>query len=371
MIHRDKINTVRALKKTAAFIMFFLLIVQTAHAVDEKTYEIHKEGTCGAEIGIVTENCISLDSEELVIDFSHVIEPVGDEVKAGVNATYVLTNTSSEEVYTSIAVPKLVKVKKVTVERTEADGFVSGQTIMVDGEKINGLIYSNSTMEKLRKESVYDNDREILAHVDYKVCFDEAFSKYAVTDSSDAIIKETDSNGAPLSETIEYYIESDEGEFCLCSVVYNLHFAPNESKILTTTSDFTGEMSRVSRYTTEGTVFDFSYVGSNLNGFSHIEDVHITFILPDGDILPMIDCDAATYKENDYWTIHYKGDGVDFSFSLGEELTEDELNKIKTSHGSGKILTNIALAVGIMIVTSSALFICYSVKQRKESGIER
>lgn len=348
------------------------LVIQPAKAAEKnKTYETFKEGTCCAEIGIVSENEISLDSEELILDYSHVKEPFGDLVTANTTANYILSNISSKEVYTSIAVPKLLKVKKVTINREEIESFESGESILVDGETVNGFIYVNSSMDKLRKDSVYETDREILSHVDYRVCFDEGFSMYAVTSEKESVNMESGESGAPLSDTVDYYVVSEDGELSLCSVIYNLKFIPGSSSVVTVTGSMSGEMSRATKYTEMGTTFSYSYVGENLESFYSVGDVKISFILPEGNILPLLECDAARYMENDVWTIHFKGSSSNFDFKLGEELTKEQINDIYTTFGPGKILINIVEVVTATVVVFSCYFLYYSVKKRKESGIGR
>ncbi|MGN0165381.1 MAG: hypothetical protein ACI39R_04300 [Lachnospiraceae bacterium] len=356
----------------ARLLVVFLAItlsVSPAYAEETPRYETFGQGTSGAEIGIMSDNEISLDSEELVFDFSSVKAPLGDEVSADIHASYVLTNTSSKEKYISIAVPRLIKVKKVTINREDEANFKSGQTILVDGEEADGLIYVNDTMERLRKNSIYDTDREILYYADYKVSFNEGFSLYG-KETDGALIPGKQSD-APLSETVDYYVEAEDGVLSLCSVIYNIKFEPGASRLIMVKSSMTGEMNRATVYTTMGTTYTFSYAGANINSFYNVGDVRITFILPDEDILPLLDCDTARFMDDNVWTVHFKGNGNNFSFTLGEELTKEQINDIYTAFGPGKIIINVVEVVAATIVIFSAYYIYYSVKKRKESGIGR
>lgn len=342
---------------------------ETATEAEPGSYALFHEGTCGAEIGIVSDNVISLDSEELVFDFTGNEAPLGDIVTAVTKAEYVLTNISSKEVYTSVAVPELLRVKKVSVSKEEESDFYSGRSITADGAALNGLIYVNTTMDKLRQDSVYETDSEILSHVDYKVCFDEGFSMYALPSASGNIDKIYGNVQDTENETTEYYVESGDGELCLCSVIYNLKFEPGESKTVLVEGSITGEMNRATKYTDKGTSYSYAFVGENLNRFYHVGDIRITFALPDGELLPLIECDAARYLDNDVWTVHLKGSGSNFSFTVGEILDEDQINDIYMSNGAGKILLIAAEFIGATLVILSGYYLYYSIKNRKKSGI--
>lgn len=332
-----------------------------------KIYETYKEGTCGVEIGILSDNVIKLESESLVFDFSHVSAPLDDDLRAVTRANYVLTNTTSKEIRTSIAVPEILRLEKVTIEREEEDFFESGRSIMVDGESLNGLIFANTTIEKLRRDSVYDNFSEILSHVDYKVFFDEGFSLYS------EVLQEHSSGNAsaptPENDTVNYYKVSDDGELYLCSVIYDLSFAPGESRTLEVTGSIMGEMNRATKYTDMGTSYSFTYVGDTLNSFYNIGEISITFALPEENLLPMLECDAPRYLNDDVWTIRYKGNTGNFTFTLGERLTKEQKNDIYTTFGPGRVLINVVEVFTATLVLVSGYYIFYSVKKRKESGI--
>lgn len=370
----DRKISVRILSVLMSVVMLTFSMIspaeaETATKAEADTYATFMEGTCGAEIGIASDNVISLDSEELVFDFTGNKEPFGDEVMAVTKAEYVLTNTSSKEVTASIAVPELLRVKKVSVNRDEESAFASGRSIMVDGAAVNGLIYVNTTMDRLRKDSVYERDSEILSRVDYKVYFDEGFSMYARSSAADTVNKNYGIVQAPESETVDYYAESENGELCLCSVIYNLEFGPGESKTVRVEGSIAGEMNRATKYTDRGTSYSYAFVGENLNSFYHVGDIRIIFALPEGNSLPLIECDAARYLDNDVWTIHFKGGGNNFSFTVGEVLSKEEINDIYTSNGPGKILLTAAAFVGAALVILSGYYLYYSIKNRKKSGI--
>ncbi len=330
----------------------------------EGKYRTHRDGTCGVEIGISSENKISLDSETLVFDFTEAAAPLGDEVNASVRASYVLTNASTKEENVSIAVPELLRLEKVTVKREEAQDFESGRSIIIDGKSVNGMIYANSKADKLLSDSVYDSMNETLASVDYNVFFEEGFSMYSYAASL-----EENENNQPENDTADYYRESEEGELYLCSVIYNLNFEPGSSHSLEIESDILGEMNRATKYTDMGTSYTYLYIGENINSFYRVGDITVTFKLPESGILPMIECDAARYLDDGVWTVRYKGRGDNFSFTLGEKLTDEEITDVYTAFGKGKLIINAVEVVSATLVLVSAVYIGYTVKKRKESGI--
>lgn len=368
-----KFNRRKIARVKCIFLSLLVLVSITgsARAEESKTYETFDEGGCGVEIGVYPNSPISIDSEEFVLDFSHITSLPDNTISANTKASYVLTNISSEEVYTSIAVPEVIRVSKVSVVRNEIDSFDSGRTIEIEGVAKNGLIYVNSEISDLKKNSVYSTEREILSNVDYMLCFDEAFSRYAITSEVDSMFSDVDSNGTPLGETEEYYVVDEEGELCLCSVVYNLKFEPGESKLISVSSEIKAEMERATKYTKWGTTYTFSFVGEPLESFSDVEDVRISFLFPEGNILPIVECDAARFLDDDVWTIHFKGKFEGFSLVLGERLTESQINDIYTSFGPGKIIMNVIEVVTATVVIFAVYFIYLSIKKRKASGIGR
>lgn len=364
----------RTIKRLKCFLLCLMLgvsITASAGAEESKTYETFEEGGCGVEIGIYPGSGISMDSEELVVDFSHITSLPENTISAYTRASYVLTNISSEEIYTSIAVPEVLRVSKVSVNRSEIETFDSGRTMEINGVAQGGFIYVNSEISELKKDSVYKTEREILSNVDYMLCFDEAFSKYAITSEADSVISDVDTNGTPLGETEEYYVIDPEGELCLCSVVYNLKFEPGESKLISVNSEIKGEMERPTKYTTWGTTYTFSFVGDPLNSFSDVDDVRISMLFPENNILPIVECDAARFLDDDVWTIHFKGEGGSFSLVLGEVLTESEINDIYTSFGPGRIIMNVIEVVTATAIIFAVYFIFVSIKKRRNSGIGR
>ncbi len=359
------------IKCIALCLMLIVSIFGSASAEESKSYKTFEEGGCGVEIGVYPDSMISMDSEELVVDLSHVTTIPDDTISAYTKATYVLTNISSNEVYTAIAVPEIIKVSKVNTDRSEIEQFESGRTVEINGVSKAGIIYVNSTIADLKKDSIYNSEREILSNTDYSLCFDEAFSKYAITSETDSITGDVDSNGTPLGEREECYVVDPNGELCLCSVVYNLKFAPGESKLITVSSEIKAEMERATKYTKWGTTYTLSFVGEPLNSFSNVDDVRVSFLLPENDLLPIVECDAARFLDDDVWTIHFKGEAGDFSIVLGEKLTESQIDDINTSYGAGRIILNVIEVVTATAVIFAVYFIFVSIKKRRASGIGR
>jgi hypothetical protein len=336
----------------------------------EKTYATSRDGTNVIEIGIDSDNVISLQSEKINYDFSAITEVLGDEVNCEIKRTYVLTNTSSKEVYVPIAVPELLKVEQVTVDDENKADFSSGCTIQVDGIEEEGLIYAASTVKKLKSTGIYDDFTDVLKHVDYSGYFTEAFTMYGITSETTSNTSGISSIGEiPESESKTYYQVSEEGEPTLCMVVYNLKFSANETHILHIQDTQTGDMSRPTKYSADGTTYTYELIGSNLNTFYNVGDIQITFTLPENNLLPILETSASRYLNDDVWTVHYVGEGKDFSVKLGTEITEDEINDINAESEVGRKFYNIISILGSFIIGASITFVIYTFRKRKQSGI--
>jgi hypothetical protein len=336
----------------------------------EKTYATAKDGTNVIEIGIDSNNVISLQSEKINYDFSAITEDLGDEVNCELKRTYVLTNTSSKDVFVPIAVPEILNVVQVTVDDDDKADFSSGCAIQIDGMEEEGLIYAASTVKKLKSTGIYDDFTDVLKHIDYSGYFTEAFTMYGITSDTISNTSGISSIGEiPESDSKTYYKVSEDGEPTLCMVVYNLKFSANETHILHLQDIQTGDMSRPTKYSAEGTTYTYELIGSNLNTFYNVGDIQITFTLAENNLLPILETSTSRYLNDDVWTVHYVGEGKDFSVKLGKEITEDKINDINAESVTGKRFYNIISIIGSIIIGASIAFVIYTFRKRKQSGI--
>ena len=357
---------IKTKRRLASLIMLMLLSLSLAGAEESTRFEKSHDGTAGIEIGIGTDSMIVLENENINLSFE---KDGTDELCAVCASEYTLTNSESRKAYAAIAVVRLIKVEAVGVPGSKEDSFISGEKLSVDGKDQNGFIYPIDSPEKLVKKSAYDYLSDTLYHMEFSGYFDEAFARYGVTSTADHEKKLSDGiDGVPRRVEKQMWRLSDTGEEKLCIVVYNLSFDAGESRQIKNTQRIRSSMERPVAISEKGTVFSVSYSGKNLKSFYNVKNVKLVMNM-EPEQAESFNSEAPFYSDDGKPTLRFSNGNFNFEFTVGKTLNKDEIYDIYAEKGYVKKLLDIGVAVVSAIVVLSAVFIVYSVRKRKKSGI--
>ena len=339
----------------------------TALAESSGKYIKKQDGGSGIEIGIGTDSMIVLDNENIAISFQ---KNGSDELLAIVDSEYNLTNNESRRAYASIAVVKKLRVEAVGVPGAEEELFVSGEKLSVNDKELNGFIYPIDTQEKIVKKSAYKKYSDVLYHMEFSGYFDEAFARYGVTSTEQHEKKLGEGlDGVPKRVEKQMWRVSETGEEKLCIMVYNLCFEPQESKLIKNTQKIQGSMERPTDISEKGTVFSFKYSGENLESFYNVKNIKASVNFDGVEEPESFKSEAPFYSDDGKPTLRFSGGDFRFEFSLGRELDKNEVYDIYAGEGYVRKILDAGAVIVTFIVVISAVFIVYSVKKRKKSGI--
>ena len=344
-----------------------LLSADIARAGSSGSFSKSHDGGSGLEIGIGSDSMIVLEGEDILISFE---KDGSDELNAVAESEYILTNSDSKRAYACIAVVRLLKVEAVGIPGADEELFVSGETITVGDKEVNGFIYPIDTPEKTVKKSAYDTFSDALFHMSFSGYFDEAFARYGVTSRADHEKRLGEGlDGVPKRVEKQMWRQSDKGEEKLCVVTCNLSFEPGESKTVRNTQKIRASMTRPTGISDEGTVFSFKYNGENLKSFYNVKSIKAVIDFKDSALADSFKSDAPFYSDDGKPTLRFSNGDFSFEFSVGKKLGKDEIYDIYAGKGHVKKLLDIGAVAVTFIVLVSAVFIVYSVRKRKKSGI--
>ncbi len=335
------------------------------------TYPVFSDGTAAVEIGISAGNEILMENENMTVTIpndKHAFE--NEDLTAYTHAEYELYNSDALTAYAAVAVVRLLKVETVNLTAEEAKSFVSGETIMAGDSAVSGRIYAIGSPEKIKEESAYDTCAEAMANLNYEAYIDEAVAKYGITSLSSYERATIDTGKNVLeNQPADYLRVSENGEEKLCVVVYNIEVPAMDSLTLTVDNEVKGVMKRPTKYSPEGTSYSFYFTGSPLSTFYGASGESYVFNLPQLETLGFLNSDAPYYLDNNVYSARFKGAFAPFSFTVGTELTAEEVKEINAEHGSMKKIIGVIDIVVLILIIPAAVYIVVEIRKRRASGI--
>lgn len=332
--------------------------------------EVKDDGGAVVEIGISGGNELILENEYTTVSF---VKRGDGGLSTKVHSTYELYNAGSSTAYAAIAVVRLLHVEEVEVPRENVDSFVSGETITINGETVYGMIYPADEVEDVLEKSAYEDRSDALAHATCGGYMDEAFALYGITSFADHE-RSVRGNGLkiPQTETVKRYkmVPSDsEGEEMFCMVVYNIEVPVAESISFEVDNTALAEKSRPFKESEKGSKYTFAFNGENLNSFYSVGDVTFKFDFPEDEELGLLPGDTPFFMKDEEYFVHSYGGYKDIVFTLGRELSEDEINDLKASGSPMKYLITVMDIAAFAAVVFSVFFIVTEIRKRMKVGV--
>lgn len=360
----------RCFKNLISLALAIVLVTSQALAAgkEEKTYSTEVDGTIYIDACITSGTEVVLESEDVTIDFTDIDNPDADDNYALYKAQYKLFNSGSSEVTIRFLKPEILRVKSVKLLDSEAESvkFLDKTTLMVDDKEVIGRIYAGDLVEDIVNKSNYSNKKDTFMHYNYDTFFMEALfafggdiDKYLAYKYDNMLVEQPDL----------YYYEHDGGEERLCAKVFEIKIPAGESVIINNTQKVKGQLSRPTKYSEKGGVYEFAYNIGGLKSFYSLGEM--TFSLAPSEALPILDCDTARYLDNDVWTIKSKALARNFTLTLGNPLTEKEVADINKVHGRTNDIINYSSIVGYVFVIIAFLSSGLIIYRRRKSGIHK